>query len=301
MYTRIVVPLDGSQLAEQVLPYARLLARALHARIELLRVFEPVSLSLVDPDHGLFLDRIVESLRIQGQDYLEKIAATLRKEGLTVTLAVHEGSPAARIVEEGEKESGSLIAMSTHGRSGIARWVLGSTTNKVIHATVRPLVVVRSRDPQALPAEVKLTTVIVPLDGSSHAEQVLPHVIGLAKALGAKVMPVRVTPTPAEYHPLGYPVGPFPDFFQKVDAEAGTYLGDIAQRLRGEGVASVEPELLHGDAAAQIVEVAQRTADSLVAMTSHGRSGVGRWLLGSIADRVVSYSGDPVLMVRSAA
>ncbi len=299
MYTRILVPLDGSELAEEVLPYVRILARAFQASIELLRVFEPVSPSVADPDHGLYLDRIVESIRIQTQDYLEAVASSLREEGLTVASTVHEGSPATHIVHEAEKKSVSLIAMSTHGRSGMSRWVLGSITDKVLHATTKPLLVVRSQEPQVLSGKVRLNTVIVPLDGSELAEQVLPHVVGLARALDAKVMLLRVTASPADYHPLGYAVGPYTDLSIEVDAEAADYLDQVGQKLRGEGISSVEQGLLHGDPAGAIVDTARRTPDSMVAMTTHGRSGVGRWLMGSIADRVVRYCGDPVLVVRA--
>ncbi len=286
MYTRILVPLDGSELAERVLPYVRILARGLQARVELLRVFEPVPPSLAHPEHGLYLDRIIESIRIQARDYLEAVAASLQREGLVVSCTVHEGSPAPHIVNDGECEAASLIAMSTHGRSGISRWVLGSTTDKVLHATTRPLLVVRAQGQQVFSAQAKLDAVVVPLDGSAVAEQVLPHVVGLAKVLRAKVILVRV--------------GPYSELFKEMEADAGAYLDQVNQRLRKQGVASVEHELLQGDVAGGIVDLARRMADSMVAMTTHGRSGVGRWLLGSIAERVVRYSGNPVLVVRAA-
>jgi nucleotide-binding universal stress UspA family protein len=211
MFTRILVPLDGSELAEQVLPYIRILGKGLQTRIELLRVFEPVSPSLADPAHGLYLDRIIASVRIQMQDYVENVATSLRKDGLTVSTIVHEGNPAASIVQEAETIPDTLVAISTHGRSGITRWVMGSTTDKVLHATSHPLLIVRVRDRPVVGPGVKLNSVLVPLDGSTIAEQALPYAVALATALGLNVILLRVILS-AEDYPLpasdfaGYPL-----------------------------------------------------------------------------------------------
>jgi nucleotide-binding universal stress UspA family protein len=135
MYPRILAPLDGSELAEQILPYVCNLGKGLRTKIELLRVFEPVLPDLVDSAHGVYPHRIATSIGDQAKDYLEKIAAPLRQKGLTVSCSVDEGSPASLIVSEAEREPATLIAMSTHGRSGITRWAFGSITDKVLHAT----------------------------------------------------------------------------------------------------------------------------------------------------------------------
>ncbi len=304
MFTRILVPLDGSELAEQVLPYVRILGKGLQARVELLRVFEPVSPSLADPAHGLYLDRIIASVRTQMQDYLENVAASLRKDGLTVSTIVHEGNPAASIVQEAETIPDTLVAISTHGRSGITRWVMGSTTDKVLHATSHPLLIVRVRDRPVVGPGVKVNSVLVPLDGSTIAEQALPYAVALATALGLNVILLRVTLS-AEDYPLpasdfaGYPLSRIEGLIEMADAEAREYLETVCEKLREQGVDSVEGRVVHGHPGGTIIDMTRQIQDCLVAMTTHGVSGLDRWIRGSVANRVVRHSVDPVLVIRA--
>ncbi len=300
MYRRIVVALDGSGLAEQVLPYVRSLGRGLEAKVLLLRVLDPLPAGLTDPGHGISRDKVIANMRAGAEDYLEQVAASLRKQRLTVSCSVGEGAPAELIVKESSKEAATLIAMSTHGRSGAARWLLGSVATKVLHATANPLLLVRSRAPTSFTEEARLGTLIIPLDGSTLAEQALLPAGALAKALNLKTILVRVTPSPEEYYRFAEP-GYFPpaDLPEAVDADANRYLGSLSQKLRKKRFPAVEERLLHGDAAAAIIDLSRQVADSLVVMTSHGRSGVGRWLLGSVADRVVSHATGPVLVIRA--
>ncbi|MFQ6026653.1 MAG: universal stress protein [Dehalococcoidia bacterium] len=300
VYTRILVPLDGSELAERVLPYVSLLGNRLQSRIELLRVIEPISDELSDPDHGVDPHRISASMVSHAQDYLAKVAASLNNEGLTVSCTVHEGDPASYIVGEAEKDPDTLVAISTHGRSGIRRWTLGSVTDKVLQATINPLLIIRAGDQEATTTEVKLKTVIVPLDGSPVGEGILPHLTPLVAALGLKVTLLQVTPPAEEYYRyMDYPVADYGDLSKEVDTQALAYFCRVSRKLRQQGVSSIEERLIHGHPAAAIVDYASKTPDSLVAMGTHGRSGVGRWILGSVTDRVVQQSGDPVLVIRS--
>lgn len=303
MYTRILVPLDGSTVAEQVLPYVRLLARGLETRVELLRIFEPVSASLVDPAHGLYLDRIIASVRSHVDDYLEGVAESLRKDGLTVSFMAHEGNPAATIVKEAEAEPGTLVVLCTHGRSGVTRWFLGSTTDKVLHASSRPFLIVRSRERQVFESEVELKTILVPLDGSTLAEQVLPHATLLAKTLGLKVTLVRVTPSAKDYalrfvEFAGYQFAYVQDLVKRADAEARSYLDGICEKLHQQGLPSVEGRVVHGTPPDTIIDMAREIDDCLIAMGTHGSSGIDRWIRGSVTDRVLRHSADPVLIVR---
>ncbi len=306
MYGKILVPLDGSPLAEQVLPYVRLVAKALKAKVELLQVLGPVAPDLVDPAHGIYLDKILAGMRGQAGAYLDKVGASLRKAGLSVSTDVHEGNPAEYIISGAAREKDTLIAMTTHGRSGIARWVLGSVTEKVLNAASNPLLVVRARKKPTPPNQVRLDVAILPLDGSLLAEQALPHVAALANAMSMKIKLVRVTPFAQDlYMYTDYPIGKYADVqedtLKSIDVEAEKYLRNQTKKLQRQGVSSVEHVLLHGNPADAIVDVARGTEDNLVVMTTHGRSGIGRFLLGSVADRVVRYCGDPVLIVRASA
>ncbi len=295
MYTDILVPLDGSNVAEQVIPYVRVLGKAFSARIKLFHVFESLP-SDVTPQQLPALQGTASRLK--------QLTDSLKGEGLAVSNQLIEGEPgswtgdpASLIISEAERTSSTLIAMSTHGRSGITRWALGSTSEKLLHAASNPVLIIRAKEPAEIPSEVTFDTIIVPLDGSALAEQVLPHVVALAGPLRLKVLLVRVTP-PAEdyYRYMEYPVATYEDLPKQMDAAAVQYLHEVNEKLSQQGV--VVERLLHGDPASAIVDLAHETPNSLVAMTSHGRSGLGRWLLGSVADRVVRHSGGPVLLIR---
>ena len=142
--------------------------------------------------------------------------------------------------------------------------------------------------------------ILVPLDGSDLAEQVLPHVVQLSTALGLAVALVRVTPTEESYSRyLEYSVGAFQHLSLDPDEEAPAYLEKVAECLSQQGVESVQKKLLYGDPAAKIIDLAQKTPSTMVTMTTHGRSGFGCWFLGSVADRVVRHSEFPVLVIRA--
>ena len=169
-------------------------------RVVLQRVVEPPPPDLIGLSPGVSLAEITAGIATEAQEYLDDMATSLKEAGLDVACLVSEGNPASCIADEGDKESRTLVAMSTHGYSGITRWVLGSVTDKVLHATTNPLLIVRARGPAATPPEIRLEFVIVPLDESTLAEQALPHVVHLAKVLGLMVTPVRVTPTVDAYY-----------------------------------------------------------------------------------------------------
>ena len=278
-YSKILVPLDGSSLAERVLPYVHALGNAYGIPVELLRVFGPASEQLAAPARGLYQHQIDASLSDDAYDYLDSVKRSMDCPELTVTCTVEGGDPASWLVDRAEKEPGTFVAMSTHGRSGIARSLLGSVTDNVMHATDSPLLVVRSREEQIPVFEVELKQVIVPLDGSKLAESVLPHVVTLAKTLRLTAVLVRVT-------------------CRREEAESRDYLLEVGERLHRKGVSSIENVTLHGGPSEAIVDIGRQIQNSLVAMTTHGRSGIKRWLLGSVTDRVVKESGDPVLIVR---
>ncbi|MFQ5847930.1 MAG: universal stress protein [Candidatus Methylomirabilales bacterium] len=304
MTKRILVPLDGSDIAEQVLPYVRILGKGLGVGVDLLRIFEPVALTLADPAHGLFLDRLVTSVRNHAEDYLGRVAASLESDGLTVSCTAREGSPAAQIMREAEAVPDTLLALCTHGRSGITRWVLGSTTEKVLHGTTQPVFVVRGRARQPHGAKIEPDTLVVPLDGSTLAEQVLAYGGALAKALELKVILVRVVPSLRDYAlhftEFGkYPFAQVQDLVKKMNAQAREYLDMVGDRLQEQGVVAVERRVLHGHPAGTIIDMAQEVENCLIAMTSHGDSGIDRWVRGSVVDRVMRYSENPVLVIRA--
>lgn len=308
MYSRIIVPLDGSQLAEQVLPYVRMFAKKLTVPIQLLQAYSPPSSELNDPAHGRYLDQMDTALRDKAIDYLNQVKASVPNAKAEISCLVQAGDPAACIVAEAEADPEALVAMSTHGRSGIGRWVMGSVTDKVLHAIKNPLWVIRSQQGISTDAE-DLKTIVVPLDGSPIAEQILPHVVFLSKSLDLDLKLVRARPSMQDYehymegNPIGggavVYTGPYEVFFKESDAKAMAYLHEVQVQLHAQGVRSIEEDLIRENAPEAIIDSIGRASDKMVAMTTHGRSGIPRWILGSVTDRVVRHAGVPVLVVRA--
>lgn len=152
-------------------------------------------------------------------------------------------------------------------------------------------------------SEVAFRTIIVPLDGSHLAERVMPHVVWLATQLHAAVALIRTytLPTGGYFMAAGISHPDMAALGEKIKQEAGGYLDAKAAELKAQGLAKISTHLVEGHGPEEIIEFARRNADSLTALASHGRSGIGRWVLGSVAERVVSYSGGPVLVIRPTA
>ena len=312
MYTRILTPLDGSGFSEQALPHARSLAAALSLPITLLLAIEPDHPSIGQSlNPSLHLEEMAAHRAQHARSYEEWIADGLRNAGLNVDTVTPAADPAAAIVEEAAKDPGTLIIMSSHGRSGLARWWMGSVADKVLHLTGNPLLIIHAGSQQQAAAtegvgESVFERITVPVDGSELAEEILPHVVYLSTAMGLTVDLVRVNPSRDEYH-RSMSIGPseiaravpsYEEYALILDGEAERYLAELKELLTRQGVASVEAQLLHGPAADSIADLAAATANNLVAMTTHGRSGVSRLVLGSVAERVARQSGAPVLLVR---
>jgi nucleotide-binding universal stress UspA family protein len=294
----MLIPLDGSNVSEQVLPYARALARKLHLPVELLAVVDVVGLaaSLTAEDKKDVESLIAHTWRSSAA-FLERISKTF--PGVSVTCAVEKGRPGEVVIEKAAADTGTLIAMATHGRSGIDRWLLGSVAEKVLRGTKNPLLLVRAANGGQSDGEVILKSVIVPLDGSPLAEKALPHAMVLAKTMDLELLLLRA-------YTLTQIISTHDDYipdWNKLEAvskgEAISYLDHKVRELKQNGLAHISPLALEGEAAEQIIELAKRTANSLIVICSHGRSGVGRWVLGSVAERVARHSVGPVLLIRA--
>ena len=286
MYKKILIPLDGSKLAEGVLPYARLLAVPLQLPVDLLYVNDPDTVAPA-------------AYSISGSDYLKQVAASF--SGVAVNGRVGNGRAAEVIVDSASQDRGILITIATHGRSGAQRWLMGSVAQKVLHASMNPLLLIRPSEATALNPDVRLTSVILPLDGSHLAEKILPHVVYLANRLKLEVVLIRTYELPTTSYFMATGVSP-PDtgeLGEKIKGEVTEYLQRKAEELRAEGIEKVSFMAVAGKGAEEIIDLAKRTQNSLIAMSSHGRSGIGRWVLGSVTDRVVCYCGDPVLVIRA--
>jgi nucleotide-binding universal stress UspA family protein len=315
MYKRVLVPLDGSTNAAQAWPYGQRIAKATGAELEVLWIVERFTdvarsaLNRSGPDiDGTVatsatsfddLETVMAKLREQAQAHLKDFIKDAQDAGLTVTTIVREGDPSDVIVEVADASPDTLVAMGTHGRSGVARWVFGSVADRVIHHTSTSTLVVRSKEGEQRSPE-SITRVIMPADGSEVSESAIPTAVEMAKALGVGITVLRSLDIGMSYTfpqtDLGDPPIPGVD---KVREEGVAYADAIAERIRSLGIADVESHAIDERPADAIVDAVGPSGDKLVVMGSHGRSGPGRWLLGSVADVVVRHSAGPVLVVRA--
>jgi nucleotide-binding universal stress UspA family protein len=295
VFKYILAPLDGSPAAEQALPYAQSLAKRVGIPLELLTVM-PFA-GYPEPLIGMEQD-----LREGIRTYLSKIAESLRMDALRATFKVLDGDPAEQILKEAGRVPDTLIALSTHGRSGLGRLVMGSVADRVVHHAGSPVLIVRAKEAAAGSGTPTFSSIIVPLDGSATAEQALPLAGELARALSLEMLLLRAVPLPTMYVGGGFAMDNAQVMqvaLTAAEAEAKEYLSRAAQAQRRAGVAGVSQRVLIGHPANAILDTAHSVPGSMTVMTSHGRSGVGRWLLGSVADHVVRHSHGPVLLVRA--
>src|SRR4029453_2566661 len=299
MYSKILVPLDGSKTAEKVLPYARYLAGKFKVPVELLAVVDIAEVaSHMVSEKARFLDTIIDDAVRRLTSYLGNVATTFA--GTDVRCSVEKGKAEDTIIEKAATDKAMLITMATHGRSGLNRFLLGSVAEKVLRGSVNPLLLIRATGEAKSENEAMLKAIIVPLDGSELAEGVLPMAAGMAKKLDLEIELFRTYHIPYNVYggEEGFYAGNYEELLAGVGDEAAQYLDKKAADLKKLGITKVSCVTKEGLAADEIILLGQKTPDNLIAMSSHGRSGVKRWVLGSVAEAVVRHCGDPVLITR---
>jgi len=298
MMNKILVPLDGSDLAERALPCARLIAQGLSANLILMRavVFPSDAKDILD-QANVSDDVVFEQLAVEAKTYLSKVAEPLRVNGLAVREEI-QCSPAAEAIVDYARDAGvDLVVMATHGYSGISRWTHGSTAERVLQSLDVPLLLVCAK--KCIEEEkMACHRILIPLDGSSVAEQVLPHAVSIAQTMGAEIVLIRV-PVAQVYGSLtGEWSVPLEGSFETANEVALAYLERVAGRLDATGL-QVTTATRTGAVASVIVEYAEANQIDLIAMCTHGRTGLARWTLGSVADRVLRARCRPLLLVRA--
>jgi nucleotide-binding universal stress UspA family protein len=298
MYTNLLVPLDGSEAAETVLPFARILAGALKIPVRLLLVVDvSVMTAHIAADKARYLEELIAEGERSSRAYLKELAAGLT--GFSVEGSVERGNAAEVIIEKAAQEIGTLVAMATHGRSGFNRWLLGSVAEKVLRGTSNNLFLVRANEKGSLNDKILLKSVIVPLDGSELAERVLPSVAEMAKVLDLEIKLFRAYELAASaYYGSEDHLPDYQKLKENGKADAQAYLEAQVAALKRNGLSRVTSILTDGTGADEIIACAREHPDSLVAMCTHGRSGVTRWVLGSVTEKVVRHSGNPMLITR---
>jgi nucleotide-binding universal stress UspA family protein len=301
----MLVPLDGSELAEKALIYAKELAGRLDLDVTLLYVCDKEEYQVL-PMHRSYVERAADLAKTQIEAVRASTGGKSKAKAGQVVGRVTVGYPAEEILRHIDENNIDLILMTTHGRSGIKRWVMGSVADKVLRASRVPVLLIRAGIPDDIAYDKwPKTTILVPLDGSKLAESVLPHAEALAKQRGldgAELVLLRVTEPPTI--PSDYPAAMPESWEEHVEMETARrkrdsqqYLAGIEKGLKDAGF-NVRSEVLVGNPAEEIVGHCGRNRFSLTVIATHGRSGISRWAYGSVAEKVLLATSCPILVVR---
>jgi nucleotide-binding universal stress UspA family protein len=293
--------LDGSQLAECVLPHVDAIARSFNAEITLLRMLEK--------NHANASAQLFDLLNWQINKtkaalYLEKVKARFQESGLRARTTVLEGLVAEGITEYAQNQGMKLIILSSHGRNGLTQWGISSITQKIILSAPTSVLIVRAHQQDIQAGELSETLVyqriLVPLDGSQRSENVLPIITQLARFHKSQMHLVQVVQTPE----MARQMPPAPediDLSNRIVArnreEAGRYLEQVKSRSYLEGIA--QTHLVTSDnAAAELHQVVDQEHIDMVTLSAHGYSGNHQWPYGSMVNNFILYGKVPLLIVQ---
>jgi nucleotide-binding universal stress UspA family protein len=333
MVRNIIVPLDQSHVAECAIPYARALARRTGARITLLTAMEPSS-SLPEPPPEEDLPPVEErplttterrysasmpigfnpgAAEAMTEEELEEITDALKEKedyltyiGDSITEApvdkrVVYGDPVEQIVKAGMDGGGDpasmpVLVMASHGRSGLGRILLGSVALKVAERATCPMLIVRALSgPIPSASEISLGKVLIALDGSRFSEAVLDPVRHLLGHEGTSIHLLRVVELDRSWV-TGEPAKHDADGRTARD-DAEQYLSTMSDRFTARGYATTW-DVVEGDPAQRINEVSEEIHANLIALATHGYSGLKRLAIGSVAEEVLNKAKRPIILVR---
>lgn len=296
MFHRLLVPLDGSELAERALPMALSLLPGTGGEIILLTVPEPhpVSHASFSGYNWLYPDQAMHFSHEQALAYLADMASRCGRAGVSFRQEVIAGDPAGVIVDQAAQRGVDAIVMTTRGYSGLTRWTLGSVSEKVMRGATSPVVVVRESRP--------LRHILVPLDGSEHGERALPHAFWLARQNNARLTLVYVVepfvtlmPSTLGWEHISMQIDETAN--EKLTGQAAAYMEDVATRYSTLDF-EAEAAVLQGPTAETILQYAEDIGADLIAMATHGRTGLRRWVYGSVTEKVLRGIHSALLVIR---
>jgi nucleotide-binding universal stress UspA family protein len=303
MFKTLLIPLDGSGLAEQSLGQAAAIARATGAAIDLVTVHQPPAkdgYGAVPGDDRSWSDE---------HRYLETVASELATGGsIRVSHAMLSGDPEEMIARRAADIEADLIVITSHGRTGFSRMWFGSVADGLVRRGPAPVLILRpiAGDARRAVAHPLFNHVLIPLDGSALAAEILQTAIDLARCTNARITLLGVVqPIPSSAHDpmnmLPYSIAFIDDHVTKRRVESASKdLNELSTRLAADGLESVEANVVVAENVAHgIVEFARSHDVDLVAISTHGR-GTSRYFVGSVADKVLRASGLPILLRRSA-
>jgi nucleotide-binding universal stress UspA family protein len=287
MYEKMLVPLDGSKVAEMVVPYAEEVAAKLSSQIILVSVFEPAP-----TDQERLQQTYLEHIREQMQHDLKDWKP---KKEIKVQSRVLMGKPADEILRHANENDIGLIAMTSLGLSPRGPWLLGNIAAKVLRATTKPILLVRTPASEGdLKQKRIVKRILVPLDGSELGAAAIPHSEALCQALGAELVLFQVIEPPPRWSvtEVPYQITETPEEMENI---AITYLDEIRKSFKDKGL-RVSSATAIGNPADQIIDYAKQNAIDLIAMSTHGRTGIGKWIFGSVTDKVL-HAGDTTVFL----
>jgi nucleotide-binding universal stress UspA family protein len=302
----VVVPLDGSELAERALPLAKAFLPA-NGELVLVQVLPgPSALTELATADLLTPVELDEDQNAEARADMEAVVERLRGEGLAARALVLEGDPVHEITRVAAELEAELIVMATHGRGALQRLAHGSVADGVSRHAATPVLLVRVRNMKDHDlADAPVRRLVVPHDGSETAAEAVPVAVRHARTLGVPVLLVRaVNPSgdvPMAFTPAGGPdavsAAVYEEVLEDEEDAATASLDTVKAEIAGQGV-TVTSEVMVGTAVAVIGEL--HAPGDVVVMSSHGRSGIGRWLLGSVAEKLVREGTAPVIVVPAA-
>jgi nucleotide-binding universal stress UspA family protein len=302
-FRSILVPLDGSPFAEQAVPLASLIAQRSGSKLRLAFVHK-LPAAPVDAAAAKLFTSIEAVTRKAERTYLRRIQAKLREGGIRLSSAVTlTGDPGPALAQYAGEMAIDLVVMATHGRGGIRRAWLGSVADHLIRHLEVPVLLVRPTEgaaPQGRPAAGRI---LVPLDGSPLAEEALEVGARLARTWDTEVTVLQVVPPVLPSPDLALPVPSAYDeeLTEMCRAQAQDYLDDVVERLRAQGLRATGVAAVGWSTVDTILDVARPEHIAFVVLATHGRGGLRRLALGSVADKLVRGADVPVLVCRSAA
>ncbi|MCC6792239.1 MAG: universal stress protein [Thermomicrobiales bacterium] len=296
---RLIVPLDGSAAAERALPEALALAGA-DDRI--------VLVSVVPPPNALYDDVLRRYLPVTDQDHERRedeahralVEVATRYQDPRIELCVRTGEPVEEVLTVAGEKNAAMIVVASHGHGALDRWRLGSISDQIARTASIPVMLIRSGDEVAAVEPIKPRRILLMHDGSELASRAIPTAARLAKRLAVPVNVIhaidiaRVTARVTYDAPI--PENVVQEIETDICARADESVRQVVETLEAEG-AKAESELLFGSVGPTLLDAVQ--PDDVVVLSSHGRGGVRRWLLGSIAERLVRYAPAPVVLVPS--
>lgn len=297
MYKQILVPLDGSTFAEAALPLAISLSQKTRAGIHLLAVVEPIP--------AFAYEEWEAAAREWSEDYLENVKERIgEKAGGKVTTGLRSGHVVETILNEVSSNHADLMVMATHGRGALSRAWLGSVADAIMRQAKVPVLFVRPSDekPPEITKPKGLETILIPLDGSDLSEHALEHATELGELFGSAYHLTRVVAYPLDIASpyLPYTVQMNQNILAEAKESAAGYLEERADRMRRRGLRVTTSVAVDAQAGHGILSEAEAVGCDLIAMTTHGRSGMGRMVLGSAADKVLRGTQVPLLLFRPA-